>query len=156
MKSIEIYHLPFSCMKKYFLSFSLLSFFFIPYIYAAPSFSSPILGESYRQVNIRIDQKTSKISLNTDAKKSIEQKKEQLSNTLVAIDKAFQKRNKIELNKQAKIFRNEWKEILAFIGNLEKTYTPIQAVQSNTQNITKDSEIVETPTEITYYADIFE
>lgn len=143
-------------MKKYFLSFSLLSFLFIPYIYAAPSFSSPILGEAYRQVNIRIDQKASKISLNTDVKKSIEQKKEQLSNTLVAIDKAFQKRNKTELSKQARVFRNEWKEILAFIGNLEKIHTPVQTVQSNAQNITKDSGIAGTPTEITYYADFFE
>jgi hypothetical protein len=143
-------------MKKYFFLLSFFSLFLVSYAYATPSFTSPVLGKAYEQVNLRIDQKTSKITLDADVKKSIEQKKEQLSGALVAIDKAFRTHNKTELSKQAKIFRDEWKDLLIFIGNLEKTNNSVQVVQENAQHIAGSTEIVGASTDITYYADSFE
>lgn len=78
-------------MKKTLLTL-ILSLVLAPqYIWAAPTFSQPILGKAYEQVRIRIDTVATQASLDADAKKLIEQKKINLGNTLVAIDKAFQK-----------------------------------------------------------------
>ena len=129
-------------MKKNLLLLSLFPLTLLSYAYAAPSLSHPLLQKASEQVNVRIDQKTSKIILDENSKKSINEKKERLSQILVAIDGALKNRDKTKLKEQAKLFRDGYKELTSFVGNLEKTNSLAGITGKNT--------------DILYYADSFE
>jgi len=80
-------------MKK--LLFALFFFLaLLPSVFAASSFSHPVLQKVYEQVNLSITQKTDKITLDENSRVIITQKKEQLVGILVAIDNAVKKRDK--------------------------------------------------------------
>ncbi len=143
-------------MKKNIFTFAFCLILSISTVFAAtPNFSSPILTKAYEQINLRIDQKINKIILDENGKKTLEQKKTKLSDILIAIDKAFQKKDKTALKTQVKLFRDTYKETLSFVANLENTN-----ISSNEhKNIPKTTEITKITgkaTDITYYADSFE
>jgi len=140
-------------MKKYLFAF-FFSLILLPSVFAASSFSHPVLQKVYEQVNLSITQKTDKITLDENSRVIITQKKEQLVGILVAIDNAVKKRDKWTIILQVKLFREKYKETIDYIqniGNNPPTWD-ITKVQINIENI----KITGTPTEITYYADFFE
>lgn len=121
------------------------------YIYAAPKFSQPILAKAYEQISIRIDAKASKVSLDESSKQTIEQKKAHLGDILVAIDQAFQKKDKKTFQAQILLFRAGYKEAIDSIP----TPGSSNVVRSNPVSTTPETDTVKN-TDITYYADSFE
>ena len=108
-------------MKKYLLFTILFSLVLLPSVSASPDFSHPVLKKAQEQLYFKIDQKTKKILLDENSKKTINQKKENLSNILLSIDASWKKRDKIALKEQAKLFRDSYKETVRFIQDIEKT-----------------------------------
>lgn len=142
-------------MKKYFILLSLFSLAFFPCAQAAPSFSQPVLKQAYEQVNVRIEQKASKINLDEASRKSIEQRKAKLWEILVSIDRAFKKRDTVKFKEQAKLFRDGYKEAIIFIQNIENLNI-LANVHEDIQPIVGEREITGKNTDITYYSDSFE
>lgn len=141
-------------MKKNLLFLTLFFLSLFQGVFAAPSFSHPVLGKAYEQVNLRIDQKTSKLLLDENSRKNIEQRKIQLWEILVSIDIAFGKHNAVKFKEQAKLFRDLYKGTMIFIQDLQNTIASPSF--EKIQNVAGDTEITGESTEITYYADIFE
>lgn len=143
-------------MKKSLFTFTFCLVLSVSTVFAAtPSFSSPILTKAYEQINLRIDQKISKIILDENGKKTIEQKKSKLSDILVAIDKAFQKKDKTVMMEQIRLFRNTYKETMGLVTNLESTNISSND-HKNISKTTETTKITGRATDITYYADSFE
>ena len=143
-------------MKKNLFTFVFCLIFSVSTVFAAtPSFSSPILTRAYEQINLQIDQKISKIILDENGKKTVEQKKTKLSDILVAIDKAFQKKDKAALTEQIRLFRSTYKETMSLVANLENTNISSNE-HKNIPKATEATKITGKATDITYYADSFE
>lgn len=62
-------------MKKNLLFLVLFFLSLLQGVFAAPSFSHPVLEKAYEQVNLRIDQKAGKLLLDENSRKNIEQRK---------------------------------------------------------------------------------
>lgn len=142
-------------MIKNLLSILFVSLVFLPHAYAAPTFSHPVLQKAYEQVNIRIDRQTDNIILDEGSKKGVEQKKAELSRILVSIDGAFRAHNKTELKKQAKLFRDTYKETIAFLQSV-RNGTVLPNTHKNIPRTPENSGSIKNVTDITYYADSFE
>jgi rare lipoprotein A (peptidoglycan hydrolase) len=142
-------------MKKHLLFISLFSLASLPCVHATPSFSQPILGKANEQINLRIEQKISQMALTENPKKSIEQKKERLSEILISIDTAFQSHDTVKLREQVKLFRDGYKETMDFIQNAASVNT-VSNTHKNIRHVATDTEAIGKNTDITYYADSFE
>lgn len=148
------------CMKKYFLAF-IGCFILFSHVSAAEIFSHPVLTQAYQQVNMRIDAKVTGASLDNSGLMYINQNKQQLTKILHAIDVAFQKRNIVEIKRQAIFFRTTYQATISFLQKVPVTIvvtpannTPVTT--NNTNIVTGDTTITGTSTDITYYADMFE
>lgn len=135
-------------MKKVFFAILVAALVSNQYTYATPKFVQPILAKAYEQVSIRIDTKASKVILDASSKEAIEQKKAHLGDILVAIDQAFQKKDKKTFQAQILLFRAGYKEAI----------DSIPAPESASVTPTVDTVAADTSrsTDITYYADSFE
>lgn len=142
-------------MKKYLQSIVLFLCILFPSAYATPIFSHPVLQKANDLISVKVEQKTSNIILDENSRKTIEQKKENLTQILISIDQAFQKKDKVTLKAQAILFRNGYKELILFIQNLTSV-SVASNTHKNIQRIAGDKEITGTSTDITYYADSFE
>lgn len=140
--------------KNIFILVFLLTFSLLSYTHAAMSFSHPVIQKAYELANKSIDQKTTSIPLDTSAEQSIKQKKEKLSQILLALDEAIKKRDTTKIKSQAKLFRDEYKGTLALIETLKEKR--IHIAESVSQNTGTGTEISGTVADITHYSDIFE
>ncbi|MDD5198011.1 MAG: CAP domain-containing protein [Candidatus Gracilibacteria bacterium] len=141
-------------MKKNLFFLSLFFLSLLQGVSATPSFSHPVLGKAYEQVNLRIEQKASKMILDENSKKNVEERKVRLGEILVSIDTAFKKRDTAKLKEQAKLFRDGYRETIIFIQNLKNLTVPPNL--EKIQDVPGGMEILGESTDITYYSDIFE
>lgn len=142
-------------MKKSFLGLVFMIGLLPGYTQATPIFSEPVLQKAYEQVQVRIDAKISQTGLDASTKAIAEQKKAYLKDVLVALDRAYQKRDKKVFKEQIRLFQNGYKEAIIAIDNL-KTVRVIPNDHKNIPKTENTGSITGKATDITYYSDSFE
>ena len=140
-----LYYCLYSSMKKYFLLLVCLTLTSLAS--AAPVFQEPVLQKAYVEVQRRIENKSSTLSLSADAKNLLEKKQESIVSALVAIDRAWEKKDKTELRVQIGLFRSRLRDTMSFLETEARSSAAILPLTNDIQ--TK-------PADISYYSDIFE
>lgn len=141
-------------MKKYFSCIVCFIFSTIPLSFVsatAPSFHEPMLEKAYTQILSHIAEKTNKIILDENARDTLGRKQESIASSLLAIEAAWQKRDKKVLRVQIGLLRERYKDILSFL----EEQTRISADSRDTLSGEIDSG-TGVSVDITYYADSFE
>lgn len=87
-------------MKKYILSLFCITLASLSLASAAPVFQEPVLQKAYIEVQRRIDNKSNALHLSEDTKNLLEKKEASIVSALVAIDLAWERKDRKELRIQ--------------------------------------------------------